>query len=251
MKFEKIKQIFRQVFSRAHRTSPDGRFVDIALLELYCHFIKPGQLCFDVGANIGERTDLWLQLGAKVVCIEPQPQCAEILQAKYQNNPNVEILPIGLASKPGEMTLSICSAAKTLSTFSEKWKTGRFKDYSWDIQHAVSMSTLDELIGRYGVPSFCKIDVEGFELDVIQGLSQPIGCLSFEFTHEFLDDAEKCIQHLTFLGQAEFNFVAGDNLDTRFQFGFDDWVEGCALVERLKMVSFNSFWGDVYARFVE
>jgi len=222
----------------------------VELYHFYKNFIEPDQLCFDVGANIGERTDVFLQLGAKVICIEPQPDCVEILHAKYDQNLNVEILPVGLASIPGVMTLSICSTANTISTFSEKWKTGRFEEYSWDSRHDVEMLTLDELIGRYGTPKFCKIDVEGFELEVIKGLSSPIDFISFEFTSEFFGDAKKCIQYLQSIGNVEFNFVQGDSLNPRQQFGLDTWVDGRSLGEHLNRLSVDLFWGDVYAHFV-
>ena len=41
-------------------------------LDLYRQFIRKGDLCIDVGANIGDKTDLFLRLGASVIAIEPQ-----------------------------------------------------------------------------------------------------------------------------------------------------------------------------------
>ena len=46
----------------------------------------------------------------------------------------------------------------------------------------VPVTTLDALIERHGVPSFVKVDAEGFEEEVLQGLSRSIKALSFEFT---------------------------------------------------------------------
>jgi hypothetical protein len=157
----------------------------------------------------------------------------------------------GLASKPGLMTLSVCKTTNTLSTFSDKWKTGRFKSYTWDAQYEVEMMTLDELIDKYGTPEFCKIDVEGFELEVIQGLSIPMGALSFEFTIEFLSDAQKCIEHLESIGDVEFNFALGDNLNPNFRFGLEYWGNSHSLIREINSLKSSSLWGDVYARFVE
>ena len=54
----------------------------------------------------------------------------------------------------------------------------------WADHAVVPVTTLDALIDRYGLPAFCKIDVEGFEEAVVRGLSRPIPSVSFEFTPE-------------------------------------------------------------------
>ena len=136
--------------------------------------IEEGDLVFDIGANEGGKTDELLKLGARVICVEPQPDCANILRKKYQNNPNVKVIEKGLADREGCMKLSICSSANTLSTFSENWKKGRFSQYQWNKTIDVEVTTLDRLIEIYGFPKYCKIDVEGFEFEVIRGLSKPI-----------------------------------------------------------------------------
>ena len=52
----------------------------------YSRLVKPRDLCFDVGANIGSKTKIFLELGARVVCIEPQPNCVDVLKETYQND---------------------------------------------------------------------------------------------------------------------------------------------------------------------
>ena len=44
----------------------------------------------------------------------------------------------------------------------------------------VPVTTLDQLILRYGRPYYCKVDVEGYEVEVFRGLTQPIPMISFE-----------------------------------------------------------------------
>jgi hypothetical protein len=44
------------------------------LSQFYARFIRPGDLCFDIGAHVGSRLGAWLPLGARIVAVEPQPE---------------------------------------------------------------------------------------------------------------------------------------------------------------------------------
>ncbi len=131
--------------------------------EFYSFFVKPGNLCFDVGANMGNRISPLLAIGAKVVAVEPQEKCALYLQYKFGNK--IEIVKKGLGESDGVKNFHIASH-DVLSSFSDEWinsvKDDRFKHASWDTTVQVSMTTLDRLIATYGHPSFIKIDVEGY-----------------------------------------------------------------------------------------
>jgi len=248
-----LKRI-KDTITRTKRHDPQQEIfvnedINLKLVDFYKYFVKPGNLCFDIGANVGARTDILLELDAEVICVEPQRECIQTLNTKYQNNPKVKILGIGVASKSGTMTLSICRAANTISTFSERWKTGRFNSYTWDEQYDVPVITLDEMVRQYGMPDFCKIDVEGFELEVLKGLSSPMRYLSFEFTREFIDDAQKCIEHLESLGQAKFNFALGDNLRINPSLALNEWCDGESLLREFNHVLSSLLWGDIYVHF--
>ena len=205
-------------------------------------WIREGDLVFDVGANLGAKTDVYLQKGASIVCFEPQPECARALREKYYGNPRVSIEERGLADKPGTMRLSICTEAHTISTFSDQWKTGRFGEYSWDKEVTVEVSTLDEMIERYGCPKYSKIDVEGFEFEVISGLTRKTPYLSFEFTIEFLENARKCVHHLERLGYQYFNVALGESPELVFP----HW--GCAedLFHYIEQLDNKLLWGDIF-----
>jgi len=215
----------------------------------YKEFISAGNLVFDVGANIGDLSQIFSDLGAYVIAIEPQSYCVEILEKRFKANGNVKILEMGVSDLVGSAPFYISQNYHTTSTFSEKWKTGRFKSYSWDAQYDVTMITLDEMVQRFGVPGFCKIDVEGFELEVIKGLSVPISYLSFEFTSEFLEDAKKGAEHLESLGKVEFNFAFGDNLSTKPKLAMEEWLNSQLLFVELNQIPSSLLWGDIYARY--
>lgn len=217
------------------------------MLAFYSHFINNGDLCFDVGANIGNRTEIFLKLGAKIVCIEPQVSCVKILNQQYGNNRAVIIINKGLAEKEGHLEVHICENATTISTMSEKWmKEGRFSaDYRWTKTQLVPVTTLDNLINQYGTPKFCKIDVEGFEYNVLKGLSKPIPFISFEFTKEFFDDSKKCINHILSIDHADFNCSIGESS----QLLFSSWITPEELYAKLDSFGEKLLWGDIYVKF--
>ncbi len=74
------------------------------------------------------------------------------------------------------------------------------------------VTTLDELIPRFGVPAFVKIDFEGNELQVTRGLSQAIEVLSFEFTPEFLDSILRYIDYLLGLVSISVKYSLGESM---------------------------------------
>lgn len=205
--------------------------------------VQPGDLVFDIGANLGAKAERFLAAGARVVCVEPQPECAAHLYRKFAGNPNIAIEEKGLADKVGTRHLSICSAANTISTFSEEWKHGRFADYKWDRVITVEVTTLDDLIQKHGVPRYCKIDVEGFELSVLEGLSRAVPCVSFEFTIEFLANARRCVEHLERLGFIRFNVCLGENTHREFPLGLD----ARQLLTQIATLNMSDLWGDIYA----
>lgn len=205
---------------------------------------KPGDLVFDVGANTGAKAAEFLTSGARVVCFEPQPELIKQLQQRFAENPNVEIEGSGLAANSGILELSICSAANTISTFSSEWKKGRFSDYHWDRKVLAPVTTLDAAIARHGIPAYVKVDVEGFELEVLRGLSSPVPLISFEFTAEFLENGRACADHLKSIGFSSFNAKLG-SLDT---FLSERWLIAEELFSLLETSQDSELWGDIYAR---
>lgn len=211
-------------------------------------FVKPGNLVFDVGANKGEKTDLYCNCGARVVCFEPQQACISILREKFKHNSHVKIEQVGLADKDGFLKFMQCTGSNTISTFSSDWvEKGRFAhNYTWDKTYLVPVKTLDQMIAKYGVPHFCKIDVEGFEYTVLKGLSTPIPYISFEYCEEFFDATVKCVMHLKSLGYKNFNFSIAETDQLVFS-----WLAPEVFLENLKKLvqekKYTQLWGDVYA----
>ena len=218
---------------------------DRALRRFYSQFVRPRDLCFDVGANIGNRTEVFRNLGARVIAIEPQPGCLEALDKAFGQDPEVVIVRKGVAAEPGTLTLSVCDAAPTISTMAPHWKDGRFGgEFEWARTVEVPVTTLDALIEEHGTPVFCKIDVDGFERTVLAGLSRPIPHLSFEFTREFIGEAEACVDRLAGIGAVSVNCSLGESMSLLLP----TWVAPQALFQRLAELDDPLLWGDIYVR---
>ena len=223
---------------------------DQEMLEFYRHFLSPGDVCFDVGANIGNRVKVFRRLGARVIAVEPQRECVRVLKAAFGGDPQLTIAEMVLGPTEGRAEMMI-SDANTFSSLSEEWvdavvRSGRFADQRWNRKQAVSMTTLDRLIERYGVPAFVKIDVEGFESEVVKGLSRPVKALSIEFVPEFIGSTLECLEHLDRLGGIRLNHSLAESMKLEL----DDWVDRGRMVEILTALPIDrGIWGDVYVRF--
>lgn len=211
----------------------------------WMQFFEEGDTVFDVGANVGEMTEQFLQEGAgKVVAFDPQPSSIRALQARFDGRREVAIVPTGLSAHPGKLMFHISNSGTGLSTFSNAWRGGRYAAANWDERIEVEVTTLDEMIVRFGRPAFCKIDVEGYELQVLEGLTQPLPCLSIEFAQEFLLNTARCLQRLERIGFDRFNAVIGEG--RRLLCG--EWVAPDRLLRLLQRSPDALLRGDIYAR---
>jgi FkbM family methyltransferase len=214
----------------------------------YAQFVSPGDLVFDIGANLGNRTETFLALGARVVAVEPQAEIAQHLRARWAGNPDLTVLECALSDRAGSAELRV-SNAHTLSTLETGWidaitTSGRFAEYSWDQTRTVQTRTLASLIDEFGEPAFCKIDVEGFEATVLAGLDRPVKACSLEFASERIPALGRCLDRLTALGPVECNYSEGEAL-TMAQ---DDWIGAAELTAVVAKLPDELAWGDVYIR---
>jgi FkbM family methyltransferase len=213
----------------------------------YKQFISKNDLVFDIGANYGNRVRTFLALHAKVIAVEPQRKCVKFLKAMYSD---AVILEKGVGGQPGEMDF-YASENSALSTFSQNWinkvkVTNRFENAGWQAPVKVQITTLDELILKYGVPAFVKIDVEGFEPEVLNGLNTAVDSLSFEYAvPENMDELSSCLQRLKMLGNYVANFSKGESMD----FHLKSWMnldEFLAYIETDDFIETHA--GDVYVK---
>lgn len=217
--------------------------------RFYGRFLSADDLVYDVGANLGNRVEVFLSLKNRVVAVEPQDYCHSFLKTKYANA--ITLLKLALGAKKDTMTMYINSTSSTVSSLSKDWvdsmKVGRFSDENWDRTALVEVDTLDSLIAKHGKPHFIKIDVEGFEADVLKGLSVAIPIMSFEYTTpEQTHRLYECLDLIQALDAAyQCNYSAGENN----RFLLENWIpvpEFKALVA--KDVHAMQGFGDVYVK---
>lgn len=230
--------------------APEPTSDDSKMMRFYAHWVRPGDLVFDVGANFGARTAVFLGLGARVVAIDPQERCIAELRARFGNNDRVKIVQTALGASPGEATMLV-SNALTVSSLSPQWvdkvkASGRFEGCRWDKQVTVPVTRMDDLIAAHGLPAFVKIDVEGFELEVLRGLSQPVPAVSYEFVGEAIETAIQCARHVRSLGLIEFNFSFRESMEMQQERWMD--IESLSAALRALPRDDIQVWGDVYAR---
>ena len=215
----------------------------------YRPFLPRGSLVFDIGANLGNRTEVFLELGARVVALEPLPAVAKTLGDWKRGDPNFTLVQKAVGAVAGTSVLHV-SNYSVISSMTPEWveackQQPHLRDAVWSTE-TVEVTTLDALIDRFGVPAFTKIDVEGYEVEVLQGLSRPIPALSFEYTPYRHEPALECLRLLRRFGRARFNSSPGDS----FVLQHEKWLDEDGIVDFcLHQVPREPEFGDIYVVF--
>lgn len=143
-------------------------------IEKYC---QNAHLIFDIGGNIGQYALLFSELAnenGKIISVEPDYKNYSFLQfnVNINNIHNVLCLKKGISDSPSitEFYRDTETGGRT-GSFNRKYVGDNFKGKT----ETVETITLDQMIAEFGEPQFIKVDVEGFEGQVIRGLTAPLG----------------------------------------------------------------------------
>ncbi|HEY1763627.1 MAG TPA: FkbM family methyltransferase [Opitutaceae bacterium] len=209
-------------------------------------FIRKGGLVFDVGANVGHYTLVATSLGARVVAVEPQAVLADRLRRRFRGSAAVTVVQCAVGAGPGTASLhKTADLTEVASLRPDAGKRSRFAmTHPFSLSETVEVVTLESLIERHGRPDFCKIDVEGHEGAVLEGLKIPIAALSIEFNREYEEDTARCINALAALGPYRFNYALAE--ETRLAEA--EWLDALQIQGSLRRHSDPRLWGDLYAR---
>jgi len=207
--------------------------------------LRPGDIIFDIGANEGFKADLFLRLGAKVIAIEPDETNQAILRGRFVrfrfSQIPLTIVGKAVSDKSAVETMLIDGPGSAVNTLSQKWATTLKTDKArqtcahygleFSRQMRIETTTVEELMSAHGVPIFIKIDVEGYELNVIRGLKRPVPYLSFEVNlPEFRPEGLECVEILSHLAAAgEFNY----SVDCEQGLALERWLRADAFLKTL------------------
>lgn len=209
--------------------------------KFYKKLIKKDHLCFDIGANLGKKSNLFLSLGARVIAFEPQSNCHKELQKI--NHPNFSYFPYAVGAKDEEKELQLANHIE-VATFSESF-IGYFKNdtLQWNASEKVLVKKLDTLIETHGIPDFCKIDVEGYEFEILSHLTYKLPCIEFEFTGGFIPETIKNINLLD-KGTTVYNYM----LNEHPSFELKEWVSAPVIVKILKNIPIERLHGNIFVK---
>src|SRR6266581_268182 len=92
----------RHYYRRVNKASRHERRFAKAFYE---QFVGPGDLCFDIGANVGQTTEALAAVRARVIAVEPNPLCTPVLKWQFGRNADVTIVEKAIGAAPGTATL--------------------------------------------------------------------------------------------------------------------------------------------------
>jgi FkbM family methyltransferase len=152
-------------------------------LAVVCRGLGRGTRAIDVGANEGVYTHAFVSTGALVEAFEPHPKSLDVLRGYARHHPNVRVHGMALGDRPHAATLHV-------PAIGGRAVPGRASLEAVPVEamrYEVEVRTLDSF--NFDDVAVIKIDVEGRELDVLQGArgtvtrSRPVLLLEIEQRH--------------------------------------------------------------------
>ena len=208
-------------------------------VAFYRSFLPYSTLIFDIGAHDGHKTAAFLSIARKIVSVEPDTTNFKLLQVRFRYKKKRVFSENSAVSDIQETrSFHIHHDASAFNTLSDNWREVLEKDNleKWNEKiifsksRMVSTITLDQLIMKYGIPGFIKIDVEGWEEKVLKGLTQKVPFLSFE---ALLPQGKEQLDHCLNLIE-QLDSLAGFNIALHEELQLPSFVNLCVLKDWLQ-----------------
>lgn len=205
-------------------------------------------ICFDIGANKGQYALANADKYAKIVCFEANPELIPTLQSNLQHLSNVKVVHSMISKNPA--TFYVCKTGHTLSTCDTEWITNsRFvgERHQYVPVNNIPSLSLDDCIAQEGFPNHIKIDVEGYEFNVLTSLSTLVPSISFEWAEEKQVELLKSLDYLANLGYTEFAIQYNDDYTYMPEsfISFSEIKEICLALNPNR----KSLWGMIWCRY--
>lgn len=221
------------------------------LKKFYSELIQPGEMCYDIGAGMGQRADAWLALGAQVVCIEPQSDRMARLEKRFTGNNNLHTIRKAISNEKRMAIMHVNEAplgAGTLTESTARIAISQHNPFSnkWEKEEPVEITTFDEVINSHGMPDFCQISASGYEVEILSGLTYSLKNIAFGYMTHAPQYALECLTKLEQFGNYEYKWTYEDETE----FATPRWVNTHAMRTVLRGFHAHERSGDIYARLV-
>jgi len=201
---------------------------------------------FDVGANLGDKAEVFRRVPAKVFCFEPDRTNIKFLRQRFRKRDDVFVVGKALNDSAGMLKFNIFQDGDALNTASTKWVDvlTREEDTRFGMAKKVATTyeveavTLDYVLEQYGPALYVKIDVEGLEVNVLRGLTKRVPFISFEANlPEFRAESLECVSRL-----------ASISPDVKFNYDIDNQME---MPEWMNAEAFSAWLSNVDKPYME
>jgi FkbM family methyltransferase len=244
-----VWQLRRSSIWRRYSQNSDRR----AEIKFYEGLINASEVgcIIDVGANIGSKTEIFLNLASRVIAIEPDPVSARTLRKRFRWKP-VVVREVAISSEPGTVPFYSFGAGSAFNTVSADWAasmTNGANHMGLRLPEPVSINvkaeTLVNIETQFRPVKYLKIDAEGFDDQVLSTLNIPIPVVSIEFNFPQMWDAMlTCIERLEKIDPGyRFNVAI---TEPPFKLKFDKWATGEQIVLSIRAAGWR--YVELYAR---